>query len=103
MLRDHIVFATTCNSEMVRTKGLEVGDELTLDQARKFALTYEHTQRQLKEMGSTQLPHDVHSVKHVQRFPNKKRHVKPGKNTTLVTPLTITPQLQLSAINQQMS
>ena len=78
MLRDHIVFAT--NSEMVRTKCLEVGDDLTLDQARKFALTYEHTQRQLKEMGSTQPPHDVHSVKHVQRFPNKKRHGKPGKH-----------------------
>ena len=37
-------------------------------------------QRQLKEMGSTQPPHDVHSVKHVQRFPNKKRHGKPGKH-----------------------
>ena len=78
MLRDHIVFAT--NSEMVRTKCLEVGDDLTLDQASKFAFTYEHTQRQLKEMGSTQPPHDVHSVKHVQRFPNKKRHGKPGKH-----------------------
>ena len=32
MLRDHIMFAT--NSEVVRTKCLEVGDTLTLQQAK---------------------------------------------------------------------
>ena len=45
MLRDHIVFAT--NFETIRTKCLDVGDELMLDQARHSALTYEHTQRHL--------------------------------------------------------
>ena len=46
MLRDHIVFAT--NVETVRKTCLKVGDDLMLDQARHFALTYEHTHQQLK-------------------------------------------------------
>ena len=77
MLRDNIVFAT--NFETVRTKCLEVGDELTLDQARHFALTYEHTQRQLKHMNeyTQSASHEVHSVR--KRPPPRN---KPRKNNT---------------------
>ena len=65
MLRDHIVFASV--SEVVRTNCLEVGDKLTLQQARQFALTHEHTQRQLKQMsGITSGTKDIHSVKYTK-------------------------------------
>ena len=71
MLRDHIVFAT--NFETVPTKCLEVGEELTLDQARHFALTYEHTQRQLKQMNeyTQSVSHEVHSMR--KRPPQKEK------------------------------
>ena len=60
MLRDQ----NATNSEAVRTKCLEVGDKLTLQQARQFALTHEHTQRQLKQMsGQMSGTKDIHSVK----------------------------------------
>ena len=77
MLRDHIVFATTF--ETVRTRCLEVGDELTLDQALHFYLTYEHTQRQLKQMNEypQSASHVVHSVR--KRPPPRN---KPRKNNT---------------------
>ena len=79
MLRDHIVFAT--NSEVVRTKCLEVGDKLTLQQACQFALTHEHTQRQLKQMsGQMSGTKDIHSVK--KRPQSKNKFNKSGKITT---------------------
>ena len=66
MLRDHIVFVTKC---------LEVCDELTLDQARHFSLTYQDTQRQVKQMnGYTQYAsHGVHSVRKRPPPRNKPR------------------------------
>ena len=57
-----ITLCLTTNSEVVRTKCLEVGDKLTLLQARQFALTHEHTQRQLKQMsGQMSGTKDIHS------------------------------------------
>ena len=82
MLCDYIVFAT--NFEIVRTKCLEIGDELTLDLAHHFALTYEHTQRQLKQMnGYTQsTSHEVHSVR--KQPPPRNKHRK--NNTSASAP-----------------
>ena len=86
MLRDHIVFVT--NSEAVRTKCLEIGDKITLQQARQFALTHEHTQRQLKQMsGQMSGTKDIHSVK--KRPQSKNKFKKSGKITT-TSPATTT-------------
>ena len=91
MLRDHIVFAT--NFETVRTQCLEVGDELTLDHARHFALTYEHTQRQLKQMNeyTQSASHEVHSVRKRPPPRNKSRKNNTSNPSTsrAITVLTV--------------
>ena len=57
--------------------------QLTLDQARHFPLTYEHTQRQLKQMNeyTQSASHEVHSVR--KRPPPRN---KPRKNNTSTPP-----------------
>lgn len=65
MIRDRVVFSI--QSEKIREKLINVGEELTLDKAIQIAQAYEYSQEQLKLMGQQPV--------HVQAVSKSKPHV----------------------------
>ena len=65
MVRDRIVFGT--NSNKVREKLLNEGDDLNLEKAVEIAMTFEITQKHLQSMASSLNPNNIDVIERNQR------------------------------------